>query len=58
MKEYFTKLMEVAEDFGTVDSATFYKYDKSSSCWSLSGKTKNGEEFTLRLDIKEAHKND
>jgi hypothetical protein len=58
MKEFFIKLMEVAEGFGTVDSATFYKYDGSSSCWSLSGKRKNGEEFTLRFDIKEAHKND
>lgn len=58
MKKYFVKLMEVAENFGTVDSASFYKCDGSCAYCSVSGKTKNGEEFTLRLDIKEEKGND
>ena len=58
MKEYFVKLMEVAEHFGIVDSASFYKCDERCTYCSVSGKTESGEEFTLRLDIKEEKEND
>ena len=58
MKEHFIKLMEIAEKFGTVDSASLYKYDFCGHYCTVSGKTENGDEFSLRLDIKEVKKND
>ena len=58
MKDFLIKLMEVAENFGTLSSASLYKYDGCCNYCSVSGEMENGTEFSLRLDIKEAQKND
>ena len=54
MNEHFKKLIEFAESLGTVKYAHLYRYGYST----VSGTTKNGEEFTLTLDIKEPEEND
>lgn len=54
MNEHFKKLMTLAEELGTVNSAYLYRYGYST----VNGKMENGEEFTLTLDIKEAKEND
>jgi hypothetical protein len=58
MKDCLIKLMEVAESFGILSSASFYKYDGCCNYCTVSGEMENGDEFSLRLDIKEAKEND
>lgn len=58
MTLYFMELLEIAEKMGTVESASLYKYDFCGHYCTVSGKRENGDEFSLRLDIKEAKKND
>ena len=53
MIEHFKKLFALAEDLGTVNSTSLY-----SGYATVSGKTENGEQFILTLDIREANKND
>ena len=54
MNDHFKKLMILAEELGVVKSACLYRYGYST----VNGTMKNGEEFTLTLDIKEAKEND
>lgn len=54
MNEHFKRLFAFAEEIGTVNNASLYKYGYST----VQGVMENGEEFTLTLDIKEAKEND
>ena len=58
MKTHFIKLMGVAEQFGKVSSASMYKCENGYNCCSVIIKAADGTEFALRLDVKEANKND
>lgn len=58
MKERFVKLMALAGQFGEVSSASMYKCENGYYCCSVIVKAEDGTEFALRLDVKEANKND
>lgn len=51
MYDYFTALLEVAEEIGKVDKAELGKY---CSGWiDIEGTTKDGKEFNLSLRLEE-----
>lgn len=54
MNEHFKKLIEIAEKFGKITSASLYRQGYST----VTGTMENGDTFSLSLDIKEAEKDD